>query len=256
MKIGKRMKAGKRNRAAWRLLGGVVLFAMAAGCSPSNVNETPFEDDFREMSRVIGMGSSCGRSVYSLGGRIAALPDMSERRRCIERIKGIFLAPETERADYNLMRNRSGGRNALVGLCMDVARRCGLPFPELLEIRMAFIDWLKAERRRIVDSGVSPDDGRRLGLHITAGCYLGDLGSLYFINLWRLELQFDEEAERECRPDELKRLRARLEAFLGRPVRTREQILHDRRESSRRNMEYIESLRTSNPLPEPTGWDD
>lgn len=87
------------------------------------------------------------------------------------------------------------------------------------------------------------------------GVYVRHLGSFYFTNLWRLELQFDEEAERECRPDELKRLRARLEAFLGRPVRTREQILHDWREYSQRNMEHIESLRTSNPLPEPSGWD-
>lgn len=254
MKIGKRMKTGKRNRAAWRLLGGAAFFAMAAGCSPSDVHKTPFEDDFREMESALAVGRGCWS--YSLGERIAALPDEDVRRRCLERYRGIALTPETERADYNLMRNRSGGREGLVEPWLDAARRCGVSFSERMEFRMAFIDWLKAERSRIVDSGVSPDDGRKPGLHITAGCYLEGLGRLYFHNLWQLELQFDEEAERECRPDELKRLRARLEAFLGRPVRTRDQILHDRRESSRRNMEYIESLRTSNPLPEPSGWDD
>ncbi len=45
-----------RKWKAWRLLGGAAFFAMMAGCSPSDVHKTPFEDDFREMSRVIGMG--------------------------------------------------------------------------------------------------------------------------------------------------------------------------------------------------------
>ena len=249
------MEAEKLNRVVRRLLGGVAFFAMAAGCSPSVAPETPFDGDFAEMSRIVRMGRGCGRWIYSVSVRIAELPDEKDRRRCLEKFRNVVLAPEAGDADYNVLTSRAHGREDLVEPWLDAAVRCGVPFSERMEFRMAFIDWLKAERRRIVDSGVSPDDGTTSGVHQTAGFYVEYLGSLYFINLWRLELQFDEEAERECRPDELKRLRARLEAFLGRPVRTREQILHDRRESSRRNMEYIESLRTSNPLPEPSGWD-
>lgn len=236
---------------AGRMVGIALVLAMAVGCSRT----MPFEEDFREMESVIAMGRSCGQSVHVLGERIAALPDIDERRRCIERFKEVFLAPETERADYNLIRNRSGGRNNLVDPCMEIARRCGLSFSEVLEIRIAFIKWLRAERKRIVDSGVSPNDGRKLGLHITAGFYLDGLGGKYFRNLWRLELQFDEDAERECRPDELERLRARLETFLGRPIRTKEKIMHDRQEFSRRIMERVKCPRTSDLFPVQVEWD-
>lgn len=202
------------------LLGGVF-----SACSPTDVDRTVLDDEFRQLVSCMEAGLDVEGRGYAVGKRIAELADDGERRRCLEAFGRLVLSRETGGVDDGLLGKRAGRRRDLLSPYLYAAERCGVSFTERMGFRMAFVKWLRDEGKRRVSADVPENAGRASGLHWTEGMYLGHLAQLEFVCLRELERMFvDRMAGRDIPTDEISRLRPRLEAFLGHPVRTLSEI--------------------------------
>lgn len=215
-----------------RLYGDIVrslcmglLGVVVSACSPADVDRTVLDDEFRQLVSCMEAGLDVEGRGYAVGKRIVEIADDGERRRCLEAFGRLVLSKETGGVDDGLLGKRAGRRWDLLSSYLHVSERCGVSFTEQMEFRMAFVRWLRNESERRESAAVPENAGRVSGLHWTAGMYLGHLAQLEFVCLRELERTFaDRMAVRDIPADEISRLRPRLEAFLGHPVRTLSEI--------------------------------
>lgn len=211
----------------------LLLVLVIFGCSPSgdnkNTRQSPESMDvdrgFHELETNFGEGTlnpiTCGRELLK---KIERIPWPDERRHCLERFGDLILSAELGNGTY---RERYLHLGVLEELHFLVANsNCGLPLDKRLEFRLAFLERI---RREIVHPLPGPErDGHPPGLFITEDVFLKNLRDAYDLHLRWLEESFNRHAARELPPDACARLRAKIEASIGRRIRTDEEILRDR----------------------------
>lgn len=209
------------------------------GCSPVNSPNALLDDAFKAAERGILDGELTDGLRPTIADGFSALPDGAERRKRLERFKEVVFVMGVDGADYNRLSKGVGRREILFNDCLAVAKRCGAAFSERMEFRMAFIRWLCAEYARR-QTAVSANDDHAAGLHLTAELYLFNLNRMIYRNLEEMEKEFVGSAAAECSQREFEHLRTRIESFLRRPVRSREEIERRGREwrerGDRRNL--------------------
>lgn len=232
----------------------MVVVAVLSGCSAER-GWTPLDGEFLKVERNIRDGVVDGRIRQVVGDGIASLEDAEKRRVCLEKFRKVILSKmEGGENDYPLLVKRIGSRESLSDDYLDVAARVGVSFSERMEFRIAFIEWLSAEHARQTAVGISAED-HALGLHVTAERYLVSLDYAIYERLRRMELAFDESAARECSPEELARLRLRLEDYFGRSLRTTEEVYRHSLEWWRKWKAWRERCQTEASVERPT-WRD
>ena len=211
------------------LLSLLVVF----GCSPSGDNKNTRQSSesmdvdrgFHELETNFWEGTlnpiTCGRELLK---KIERIPWPDERRHYLERFGDLILSSELGNGTY---RERYLHLGVLEELHFLVANsNCGLPLDKRLEFRLAFLERI---RREIAHPLPGPErDGHPPGLFITEDVFLKNLRDAYDLHLRWLEESFNRHAARELPPDACARLRAKIEASIGRRIRTDEEILRDR----------------------------
>lgn len=236
-----------------RLFRCMAVIAALSGCSPADRRQTPLDEEFRLAIHGIQNGELPRGLQHDIRRKIISTSDESVRSRCLEGLRSVILSKEQGGTDYNVLPKRLARREFLFDDYLDVTALCGTPFPERMDFRIAFIEWLCAEHARQKSVGTVED--RVLGPHWTAEAYLDHLDRKIYRHLERLELAFDEFAARECSPEELARLRARLEVFFGRPPRSAQEVDRQSLEWARKWEEWRKRHRTGRPAVRPT-WRD
>lgn len=232
----------------------MVVAAALSGCSAER-GWTPLDGEFQKVERNIRDGVVDGRIRQTIGDGIASLENAEKRRVCLEKFRKVILSKEEGgENNYTLLVKRVGSRVSLADGYLDVATRCGMPFSERMEFRIAFIEWLCSEHARQTAVGISAED-HVLGPHWTAERYLEHLDRRIYWHLERMECAFDKSAARECSPEELAHLRSRLEGYFGRPLRTVVEVDRHSLEWWRKWKAWHGRYQTGRPVERPT-WRD
>ena len=158
---------------------------------------------------------------------IVCMSNAQERVFCLGRFRKTFLSAEFSGNDYRMLSIQLGALETLQVFYLSALFRCGGGVEKNLEFRLDFLKWLRGEMKR--ESEVeSDDDPRRPGLHVSRGMYQSSLRDTYDICLRELEERFNDYGAKMMSPDRVEEARRQIEAFVGRPIRTNAQILHDR----------------------------
>ena len=210
-----------------------LLVLVVFGCSPAgdnkNARQSPesmdVERGFHELKANLLDGPlnpiTCGRDLLK---KIERIPRPDERRHHLERFGDLILSAELGNGTY---RERYLHLGVLEELHFLVANsNCGLSLDKRLEFRLAFLERI---RREIAHPLPGPERDRHPpGLFITEDVFLKNLRDSYDLHLRWLEEAFNRHAPRELPPDACARLRAKIEAAIGRRIRTDGEILRDR----------------------------
>ena len=158
---------------------------------------------------------------------IVGMSNAQERVSCLDRFRETFLSAEFSGNDYRMLSIQLGALDTLQDFYLSALFRCGDGLEQNLVFRLDFLKWLRREMAR--ESGVeSDDDPRRPGLHVSRDMYQSSLRDTSDIRLRELENKFNDYGAKMMPPDRAEEVRRQIEAFVGRPIRTNAQILHDR----------------------------
>ena len=209
------------------MLLGVVAFVAFYGCSPSASPTTGMDADFVELARRIQIPSVEAVPLGDqIGEKIVRIADTSERDACLEKFGDAILSVSFEADDYIVRNWQLGAVEELLRSYSRTLNRCGISLEKDLEFRLAFLERI---RREIAHPLPGPERDRHPpGLFITEDVFLKNLRDSYDLHLRWLEEAFNRHAPRELPPDACARLRAKIEAAIGRRIRTDGEILRDR----------------------------
>lgn len=234
------------NKSSGVLTRGLVLLGLtiALGCTretesggglPVSVNSRQEAQRTQTLDSKLrhfkkGLESEEGWPI-TFGGQIleeiVGMSNTQERVSCLGRFRKTFLSAEFSGNDYRMLSIQLGALDTLQEFYLSALFRCGGRLEQNLVFRLDFLKWLRREIER--ESGVeSNDDPRRPGLHVPRDMYQFSLTHAYDTRLRELEERFNDYGAKMMPPDRVEEVRRQIEAFVGRPIRTNAQILHDR----------------------------
>ena len=234
------------NKSSGTLARGLVLLGlvMALGCTretesggglsgPENSKQEAqrtqsLDAKLRHFKR--GLESEEGWPI-TFGGQlleeIVGMSNAQERVSCLDRFRKTFLSVGFSGNDYRMLSIQLGALENLQYFYLSALYRCEGGLEQNLVFRLDFLKWLRREIER--EAGVeSDDDPRRPGLHVPRDMYQLSLTHAYDTCLREIEKKFNDYGAKMMPPDRVEEVRRQIEAFVGRPIRTNEQILHDR----------------------------
>ena len=158
---------------------------------------------------------------------IVGMSNAQERVSCLDRFRKTYLSTEFSGNDYRMLSIQLGALDTLQDFYLSALFRCGGGLEEEIGFQLDFLKWLRREIER--ESGVeSDDDPSRPGLQVPRDMYQSSLTHTYDTRLREIEKMFNDHGAKMMPPDRVEEVRRKIEAFVGRPIRTNAQILHDR----------------------------
>lgn len=222
-----------------------VIFCM--GCSPASDSGHPHSNsahrtgkscpdpisdldaDFTELLRRFEDGDG---GAITQGGviveKIVHISGARERTEGLKKFRDILLSIQFGGDDYQKLSGQFFALKELQSLYLGALFRCGGEIEQNVASRLAFLKWLKMELTR--QSKMPPDDEKRyMGVHVSGDMYLAHVKQAYDLNLRWLEETFNNHVVKKLSEVEVDEIRKEIEAFIGRKIRTNEEILRDRR---------------------------
>ena len=222
---------------------GIACLLTTCGCSPASDSKalpppprvacsklpSNLDAEFDELSRSFEAGDG---SPISRGGaiveKIVHIQDAGDRARCLSKYRELLHCMVFRGEDYNKLNNQLCALEELNAQLRSAIFRSGGTLAEEVSSRLDFLKWLKKETER--QSASKKDDVRNhVGLFVTGEAYLECLRQTYDRQLRWLEESFNNHVVKKLPPREVEDLRREVEAFIGRRIRTNEEILRDRR---------------------------
>ncbi|MGN0853543.1 MAG: hypothetical protein ACI4Q3_09230 [Kiritimatiellia bacterium] len=232
------------------LIISVGLVALS-GCSPS-VEQAECSTDGRkggERARLNGgldisqdlddfsQSFDCGDGTPSRRGKailekIVNFPDVIGRTNGLAQFRKAVFAIEFSGSNYIKLSNGLGSMESLQSPYLSAAYQCGCGLDEDMGYRIDFLKWLKREMARPMGVGTNYIE-RRLGpcvsrLSVSRETYQKALRDSYKLRLYWMEEAFNCGSTHPAYSNEIDAVQLQLEAFLGRPIRTNEELRRDR----------------------------
>ena len=186
--------------------------------------ETRLMDFKNSLETEEGRPLSLGEEILE---GIVGMSNAQERASCLDRFRTTILSVEFSGNDYRKLRSQLGSAERLQISFLSALFRCGGGLDEDVVFRLDFLKWLRREIDRV--SRMASDDERIiLGVHVTRDGYQFGLKNVFDLCLREIEEEFNNHCVKKMPPDRVEEVRRQIEAFVGRPIRTNAQILHDR----------------------------
>ena len=228
-----------------RLVIGFVFLCLhlVCGCSRETGCETKIKDTNTgriaegtfdldsELKNLQGCFTEGDVSPITRGGDILEMivnrSDVTNRLDSLGKFRVALLGLEFTGNDYRKLSTQLVAMEELKAVYLEALFRCGGDLGLDVGFRLDFLKWLRRETAR--ESGVeSSDDLSRPGIHVTRDRYQSRLKYTFDRHLRELEGIFNDHCSKRMTPEEFEGVRRKIEAFVGRPIRTNAQILHDR----------------------------
>ena len=163
--------------------------------------------------------------------KITSSGDAFCRTNGLEQFRKAVFSIEFSGSDYTKLRNGLRSMERLQPLYLSSAFRCGCGLEENMRYRMDFLKWLKREMKRPlafaeneIAKTSSPYATR---IHVTKEDYQKSLSESYKLHLRWMEEEFNLASNLPAHADSVASVRRQIEDFLGRPIRTDEELLRD-----------------------------
>ncbi len=227
-----------------------VCLVITSGCSPSTEHEEYSTDasggvaraqgkDCLDLSRdfddfvksfACGDGTPIRRGEATLE-KIVNFPDATCRTNGLAKFRKTMFSIEFSGSDYIKLSNGLGSMKRLQTSYLSAAYRCGCGLEEGMGYRIDFLKWLKREMNRPMGVGTNGIE-RRLGpymtrLTVSRERYQKSLADSYKLHLRWMEEAFNSALSHPEYTREATLVRPMVEDYLGRPIRTDEELLRD-----------------------------
>lgn len=223
------------------LLAGI---AFAIGCSPDGHSNADSHTAHRLEGHVANLVSGLDRSLKDLIGSFEAgdgrpiskgeqileeivdIRDPATRTNCLEHFRRTMLGIQFDGANYIKLSNGISSMERLHLYYLSALFRSGGNLEQDIAFRLDFLKWLMREMER----PHVPDSGRRHpGIHVSMETYIKCLRNTYSLHLRLLEEAFNDHVLTELSKETANCIRRQIEGFIGRRIRTNEEILRARR---------------------------
>lgn len=163
--------------------------------------------------------------------KIVNFPDEISRTNGLAQFRKAIFAIEFSGSDYIKLSHGRGSMESLQTSYLSAAYRCGCGLEEGMGYRIDFLKWLKREMNRPMGVGTNGIE-RRLGpymtrLTVSRERYQKSLADSYKLHLRWMEEAFNSALSHPEYTREATLVRPMVEDFLGRPIRTDEELLRD-----------------------------
>ncbi len=190
--------------------------------------------DLEGFSRSFETGDGAPiRRGESILEKIANFPGATCRTNGLAQFRKTIFATEFSGGDYAKLRSGLGAMEHLQPSYLSAAYLCGLGLDENIGYRIDFLKWLRREMARPHDADTNDAAGAVPGpyvsrLFVSREAYQNSLEESYKLHLRWMEEAFNQASTLPEFSNGVDSVRLRIEQFLGRPIRTDEEL---RRES-------------------------